>query len=388
MAIDLTAGGRLHVHPFVTEAKVAWVADRIGKALRNDRHAKADIQESFSTSDAPFAFAQLANLRNLPEYDAAPLQSRLIAEDTEVDDFRNLRYYSLRPNFDALKHGKDNDGNVVSPLVPEGDTYQYAFGWTAEDLALKLAKRGFKVGVTLEEIANDITGVLRRLPSEMLRVALETEDFVVFRALQDGVTSTSALQGGTIPQTGATVAPNAPLSRDALVQAIIEAGTRTDAQGNRIPLAGQFRLVVPQGQGQYAGWLLTNRLVGVSTLPGSAGGTAVEYEVGGPNPLGRIVGVVESIWIDNATSWYLVPVPGTTVRPSLLKLRLAGHTAPELHVKSEAIPVGGAPVYGIFNHLSFDNDTADIRIRQFTNSGLLTQDQIVWSNGSGVAPSV
>src|SRR5690606_31856907 len=73
----------------------------------------------------------------------------------------------------------------------------------------------------------------------------KTAQYVIIRALIEGVTAASELQAGTDPITGDPVAANAPISGAALRAAIRQSGQRTDAGGNRIPVPSRFRVVVP-----------------------------------------------------------------------------------------------------------------------------------------------
>ena len=66
-----------------------------------------------------------------------------------------------------------------------------------------------------------------------------------------------------------------------------------------------------------------------------------------------------------------------------MKLELTGFTAPEVLVSNFAgIPISGA-TGSPFDYAHFDNDSVDLKLRQFTNSALITQDQLGWSTGLG-----
>lgn len=372
---DLTLDGRLTVHPLVSEAKVNQVASMIEKASKSPI-VRAELKELISTSDALFSSVHLMNMRNLPEYDRAERKWQLISETVPVENFRKIEYGSLSMNFADLQYASGEPG--IAPVIPEGSTYPYAFGWTTESVDAQLRKRGFKVGVTLEAIVNDITGLLTRLPGEMIEAILDTQEFVIYNTLINGVTSASGLQAATTPS-GASVPVNSAFNRDALIAAFIQAGQRK-VNGRNVPLASSYYLVVASGAGVNAEFELNKRLVGMSN--GSA--PQYDYSVVEENYAGRVAGVIEAEWVQSGY-WYLVPAAGTTRRPSLLDLRLLGHESPELHVKSNSVPYAGAPSYGLFGHLEFDTDTTDIRVRDFFDGALLSEDQIVWSKGTGSA---
>jgi hypothetical protein len=376
MTIDLSAAGRLTVHPFVSERKVQFMGELIEKAVRGNEHARVDLKESIATSDAAFSLAHLINIRNLPEYDKAPREWNKIAQPFEVDNFKDATWYNIKSNFGALKYGKGNNGEEISPRVAEGDTYQNAYGYSEESLKFAIEKRGFKVGLTLEDIINDVTGIIRQLPSDMLNIALDTDEYLVFRKLQDGVTSATQVAAATLPD-GTAVTHNAPFSAAALRAALAQRAARK-VDGRAVTINGGSYIVVASGQGDYVRWEMERSLIQI------VDGDLV-YKPTGSNPFAGILGVIESEWIDDADAWYVVPAAGATRRPSLLKLNLAGRTAPEVLVNNftgQLIAGGGGS--SPFDLAHFDNDTVDLKLRQFTNAGLLTEEAIVWSNGSGV----
>jgi hypothetical protein len=384
MVIDLTAGGRLHVHPLATERKVEAFSGLLDGALRGDGHARLTLAETLSSSDAIFSLAQLINIRNLPQYDDAPRQGNLIASPFTVDDFKPATFYSLQANFDNLKYGKGTSGNPgIAPRVAELDTYPYAYGYTEESAKVAIEKRGFKWGVSLERVVNDPTGEIRRIPGDMLQIGLDTEEFLIFRALVDGSTAASRLAGGTVQTTGAVIPANAPISADAFRQGFVEIAKRVDANGRQIPLANSYYVVVPLGYGEQVEIELAKARSLVQVTSGNF--------VYGPGAvplgnLGRITGVIETEWVTVSGSnvpWYLVPAAGSTRRESLVRLNLAGYTAPEVFVSNfNGVTVGGAAV-NPFSAFSFDADAVDLKFRMFTNAALISEQQQVWSTGAG-----
>lgn len=383
--LDLTCDGRLHVHPLVSERAVVEMRNMVEDALVGNKRAKLRLEETLSSSDAIFSLAQLINMRNLPQYDEAPRQGNLIASSETVDDFRPATFYSLAYNLGAdLKYGKDTDGNPgIAPKVAELDTYQYTFGYSEESVQFAIEKRGFKFGVSLERFVNDATGEIRRVPGDMLQIGLDTEEFLIFRALVDGSTAASQLAGGTVQSTGAVVPANAPISADAFRQGFNEIKNRTDANGRKIPLAPRYYVVVPIG---YAEQVELELIKAKNIIQVTDGNFILDGNTVPIGDLGRIAGVIESEWVDvngSDVPWYLVPAAGTTRRTSLIRMNLAGYTAPEVYVSNfNGVSLGGGNV-DPFRAFSFDNDSVDLKFRMFTNAGLVSQDQQVWSNGSG-----
>lgn len=384
-ALDLTCGGRLNVSPFVNQRKVEAMAEMVAAAKLGGyagERARTDLKETLTTSDGPHSFAYLTNLRNLPQYDEIEPDFDPIVANEQVPDFNPIQFFALKTNFANLEHGKDNDGQRIAPLVAETDTYQYAFGYTQVDTSLAVQKRGFKVGWSLERGANDPYGLITRFPNDMLRVGVKTDQYVVIRALTEGVTAASELQGGEDPITGDVIPPNAPVSGAALRRAIREISQRTDEDGNRVPVPNRFRLVVPVGTAQdvelsiaLARGLATiqNGLLtyNAANLPGDT--------------LGRIAGIIESEFVADE-HWYLVPEASSVEIPAIVRVSLAGYTSPEVYVSNwNGSPVAGGASSNPFQAYSFDNDTIDLKFRQFTNAALFSEDAVVWSNGSGLA---
>ena len=384
MALDITAGGKLSVSPFVTARKVEHMAELVAGAKLggfDGERARTNLVETLSTSDAPHSFTHLVNLRNLPEYEEETPDFDPITTSELVPDFKPAQFFALKANFKNLEHGKDNDGERVSPKVAELDTYQYAFGYTQLDTSLAVEKRGFKMGWSLERGVNDPFGLISRYPADMMSVARKTEQYVVIRALIEGVTAASELQAGTDPITGDPIVANAPISGAALRAAIRQIGQRTDAAGNRVPVPSRFRVVVPVGTAEDVE-LSIALARGLATVQDGL----LTYNASGLrsfDSLGRISGVIESEFVADG-SWYLVPEKGTTEIPALVRVQLAGYTMPEVYVSNwNGAPVLGGASSSPFQAFSFDNDSIDLKLRQFTNAALFSEDAIVHSDGSG-----
>lgn len=384
MTLDITAGGKLTVSPFVNARKVEHMAELVaGSRLGGyaGERARTDLSETLSTSDAPHAFAHLVNLRNLPEYEADEPDYDPIVTNELVPDFKPAQFFALKTNFQNLEHGKDNDGQRIAPKVAELDTYQYAFGYTQLDTSLAVEKRGFKVGWSLERGVNDPFGLINRFPTDMMNVGRKTEQYVVIRALLEGVTAASELQAGVDPITGETVPANAPVSGASLRAAIRQIGQRVDADGNRVPVPARFRLVVPVGTAEDVE-LSIALARGLATIQDGL----LTYNASSTrsfDSLGRIAGIIESEFVEDG-AWYLVPEKGTTEIPALVRVQLAGYTMPEVYVSNwNGSPVMGGASSNPFQAFSFDNDSIDLKFRQFTNAALFSEDAIVHSDGSG-----
>lgn len=384
MALDITAGGKLTVSPFVTSSKVEHMAKLVAGAKQGGyegERARTNLAETLSTSDAPHSFAHLVNLRNLPIYDEIEPDLAPITTDEVVPDFRPAQFFALQANFKNLEHGKDNDGQRVSPKVSELDTYQYAFGYTQLDTSLAVEKRGFKMGLSLERGVNDPFNLINRFPTDMMRVGSATESYVVVRALINGVTGSSQFIAGIDPITGDTLPVNAPISGSALRAAIRQIAQRTDASGNRVPVPRRFRVVVPVGTAEDVE-LSIALARGLATITDGLL-TYNASAIRSFDSLGRIGGVIESEFVEDG-HWYLVPEDGTTEIPALVKVKLAGYNIPEIYVSNwNGSPIMRGASNSPFTAYSFDNDSIDLKLRQFVNAALFSEDAVVWSDGSG-----
>ncbi len=379
MALDLSCGGRLTVSPMVTERSVqrmAQIVEGIKLGGYAGERARTDFKETLTTSDAPYSFAQLLNIRNLPLYDEAPVQWNQIASTETVPDFRPASFYTLRSNFNTRGHGNGTGGNIVAPKVPELGSYVEGYGYSEESVQVAVEKRGFMWGISLERVVNDPTRAYSQVPNDMLRVGTKTDEYVVFSALVDGATADSQIDGGVDLVTGETIPANPVISPAAIRVALRNIAARTDDEGNKIPLAPRYRVVVPLGEGDTVEWMLQEAGNIIRIQDGN-----ITYGAPGAGGLNRIAGVIESEFIPD-DQWYLVPDAGSTVRPSLVRVQLQGYTSPEVYVEGTPVPVLGGASPDPFRAFSWADDSARFKFRMFTNAALITQDQLAWSDGS------
>ena len=384
MTLDITAGGKLSVSPFVTPARVEEMARMVSAAKQggfDGERARTNLVETLSTSDAPHSFAHLVNLRNLPSVEEEEVDYDPITHDEQAPDFRPIQFSALKANFANLEHGKDNDGQRIAPKVAELDTYRYAFGYTQLDTSLAVEKRGFKVGWSLERGLNDPFGFINRFPTDMLKVGRKTDQFVRGRALREGTTATSQIKAGKDLITGTSVPKNAPLTAEALRVGIAQIGKRKDAQGNKVITPARFQLVVSAGEGDNARFAIA-RAQGLVEIQ-SSGLVYSSASTQKFDTLGRIRGVIEDEFLAEG-EWYLVPEKGTTEIPALVRVTLAGYSLPEVYVSNwNGSPVAGGASNSPFHAYSFDNDSVDLKFRQMVNAAIFSEDAIVWSTGSG-----
>ena len=367
-----TLDGKLRPQPHVSRAKVTKVKDLVEGALNGNRQAKGDLEESLATSDAIFNFAHLTNIQVLQNFPDVEREWQGIATGIRtVSDFRPVALYQLNPDWASTS--ATLGANVVSPPVPEGATYPYAY-FTQEQAATGegLQKYGFKTGFTFEAFINDSLGFISSLPGTMEQIALDTEEYIFFAKFLAALTTANDLQGGAIPETATAVAPNAAISRAALIRAKYELEQRK-INGRQVVLTGGYKLLIPAGTRTFVDYILNPTLYsfesGVNT-----------FHVNGYDPLSDLT-VVESVHIP-AGQWALIPNGNSANRPIIEAFRLAGHELPELRVQGNTGTYTGGGTVSPFEG-NFDNDTADFRIRQFFNAHVWTPDLIIWSNGTG-----
>lgn len=364
-----TLDGRVKPRLGVSEKKVEAVKELLERHNSGDLIASATLQEALTTSDAVFNLAHLANINFLPNYDAAERNWRQVAGTRTVSDLKPVTLYSLSR---AWTDGNGGTGVLsdhgAAPVIPEGTAYPYAYISGEVAQGANIVKRGYKTDWTLESRINDGLGAIDRLPQEMLEVSLDTEEADVWGALTTQVGAGSQLAGGTVPD-GTVVPANAPLSRAAAIEAIIELNNRT-INGRKVQINGGYNLVVPVGKREFVMFMLNQTYLEVQD-------GSFALAINGYDPLAGVT-VVESEWV-TGTAWYLLPKPGATRRPVLERLSLRGYEAPQLMVDNHTGNfLGGASVSPFEG--SFDADVITLKLRQFGGG-------VVWDEGKAVVYS-
>lgn len=371
---QLTQDGRLTVVNGVTAQKVAKVKDLYEQYNSGDIIAGARLTEALTSSEAILNFAHLATINFLPDYDEAERTWRSVAATRTVNDLRPATLWSLNREW----NGAVEAAGGVAPVIPEGTAYPYAYisGQTSEGAGVR--KRGFKTDWTLESRINDGLGVLDNLPGEMLDVALDTEQADVYGALVSQGKA-NPLAGGAIPD-GRSVPANAPLSREALVRAVIELGQRK-INGRNIQVNGSgYVLVVPVGQKMFVDFMLAQSYGSLET-DGATANSTLTFNINGINdPLSNLT-VVEAEEV-TGTEWFVLPKPGATRRPVLDRLALRRFETPQLFVDNwTGTPLAGGSSEWAY---SFTADVITLKLRMF--GGATVWDgglAIVYSDGTG-----
>lgn len=383
---NFTLDGRVKPPLGVTKEKAAAAAQLLDEVMSGDRVAKGTLEEAMVSTDAIFNIAHITNLTVVSDFaERERTWAQLGVQRQTVSDFRPATLYSLRPDWSAGGTLGDGDPRFVAPRVPEGANYPYAYlEQEVNQQAGGIVKRGFKTGFTFEAFINDSVGFLQALPESMRDIALDTEEWEVYNALVTGVGAAQELDGGALPDpNAAAVAPNAPISRNAVWRAMIELGER-EIQGRQVVVSGGYKLVIPAGTAQWVNWMLyglvpTGYNVGD---PGTAPNTVAGFAFGAADPIASAgIQIVESEFVPTG-AWYLIPNANAARRPILSLLSLVGHEQPELRVQGNTGTYVGGGAVSPFEG-SFDNDSADFRLRMFIKGILWTPELVVWSDGTG-----
>jgi hypothetical protein len=391
-----TLDGLVKPVPGVTKEKTQFMRDLMDGTRKGHRDTKGVLEEALVSTDAIFNLAHVTALNVLADFDVQPRTwEQLGATILPVSDFRPVTLYSLRPDWSAggvIGSGTTTSGLTprwVAPRVPEGANYPYAYMEQETNQEVGgIVKRGFKTGFTFEAFINDSVGFIQSLPDSMRNIALDTDEWEVYNALISGVGSAQELAGGNVPDVNQpAVAPNAPISYNAVWRAIIELSQRT-LNGRLIVVSGGFKLVIPAGQRQWVNWAL----FGTSTVgyengnPQASPNRVTLVDINGPDPIASAgITIVESEFVP-ANHWYLLPNSNAARRPLLQLMRLTGHDVPELRVQGNTGSYVGGGVVDPFEG-NFDNDSADFRLRMFTKGILWTPELVVWSRGDSSAVS-
>lgn len=365
---DFTLDGRLKPANFKITRQKVEAADRLlQKALRGDRIASGQLAEAFSTTDLPFNVAHLISAVTIPQFDEAERTWRQVAGTRTVDDFGPVRLQSLYSS--VTGSGVATNGGL--PTIPEHAPYPHITVTGQEAFYAKLAKSGARFTWSWESNVNDVAGFFDQIPTELLNLALDTEEREVYEALVNGTTAELASQ--TLPD-GTTTDPNAPISPEAIWAAIIQL-QNVEVNGRKVGRATGYNVVVPRGSAEFIQWKLNQTIISIQD-------GAVTFGPGDRSALNGI-SIVETDYL-TGTNWIVLPKPGSIRRPVLELLRLRGYEQPELRVQANAGNYVGGGVVSPFEG-DFEADEIAMRVRFVAGGVLWGDDYSVKSDGTGEA---
>ena len=366
---QFTLDGRVKpANHYVTRAKVAEADKLLTAAMRGDKIAAGKLAEVHTTSDMKFNIAHLISVTAIPQFEMAPRTWKQIADVRTVPDFGPVRLMSLFGSLTGA--GIHPSGGLVD--VPENTPYPYTSITGQEAFYAKIKKMGTKFGFTWEANISDIVGFFEQIPGELVKAALDTEEREVYAALING--TTTVLAGGVLPD-ASTVLINAPISPNAIWEALIELPKKT-VNGRLVGKSTNgYNVIVPIGVKDFIDWKLNQTIISITN------GTVILGP--GDRSVLQSVTTIESAFV-TGTNWYILPKPGGISRPVLELGRLRGYESPELRVHGDTgTYVGGSAVSPFEGN--FDNDTIDYRIRYVCGGILWAPDYSLYSKGTGVA---
>jgi hypothetical protein len=348
-------------------------------ALRGDRKDKLKLQEGISTSDLPVQLAPTINKILLENYAVLPKVWDRFATRMVMDDFRPQQFMNLRYEDDGKDNGGDTFRDGSLPTVGEYDEYPTAGWFSVTEKSLAVKKSGQRIRFSWEAIINDGNiSLLERLPIELAQKAAGKEDEEVTKQLvAPGGINTANFNSGN-----ANLLSGNPALTMLSLEAAIEHINKQSYNGNLITPITRFALVVPRSLELTAQKILATQSVETST---TVGGVVTKTITG--NPIGTQVEIVVNDWITKINSgagnyWFLLPIPGQSLNPSVALGFLRGYETPELRIKANGGTfLGGGDVPA--RDGSFDNDDFEMRIRHIATGGFLVPAGTLVSTGAG-----
>lgn len=264
------------------------------------RFKPTKLKEGMQTSDWAQILGDSVTRKMLSEYalDDLNVWRQLVSDITPIKDFRTQR---------RMRMG----GYGTLSTVSERATYANLTSPTDEEATYAIAKKGGLEDLTLEMIANDDVGAIRRIPTKLGRAAALT----LYRGIFDLLLNNSAVydalalaEAGTHVNIGATALSNTTLN------AAKQAMMKQTAYGNTAEILGSINnpafLLVPSELEETA-LKLTTSAVYVNAASYYTGGGAAEGSTS-PN-LHATYGLKHLIlpyWsVTDSNNWWLVANP-------------------------------------------------------------------------------
>lgn len=298
------------------------------------------LTESLDSTSFDQILGDSITRRMLADYAASPMAAwrGTIADVVPVSDFRVQR----RMRFGGY-------GNLAT--VAQGAPYAAMTSPTDEEATYSPAKRGGTESLTIEMIANDDVGAIRKIPTRMARAAAQTLYEFVFdflrtnAAIYDTVALAAAGHGSNIIATA--------LSASNLSSARLKMKAQTDmSNSKRIGLAPRY-LIVPNDLEELAFQLTTSdRLLPDSGLAAAAAPAAPSFQ-----RKMNLTTIVVDYWTDANDYW----LASSLDQVPLIEVGFfGGREEPELFVQDQ-------PNVGSL----FSNDVITYKIRHIYGGGVM-----------------
>lgn len=350
----------------VSEAQHLVLMDMCLEAIGGNRRILHKLEETLSTSDFSYLFADTLDREALAQYQQLPKIWPAFASRITLRDFRPKKLVDLLGGRSIL--------DPVKELAPYA-----ARGVSDAEYTITPGKYGDRFAISWEMLVNDDLGELASLPGRLAQAANDTEDYYATSMLVSGGTLNANLFGSTVLPDGSSnlIASNPVLSTDNLSAALTAIGSRHDTEGRPVQIP-RLVLVVGPALKVTAKNILNATLIRLKT-------TNEDIEVN--NWLAGEVDLVVDPWLPildpthGATAWYVLPAP-STARPAVAMGFLAGHEVPDLRVKSaQGQSLGGGTL--VAEDGSFEVDDIQYRIRHVIGTTSMDPIGAAASNGSG-----
>lgn len=350
------------VDPKVVEYKTVQVL-RIIRGVAEGNIAKNVLREAMTTSDFPIYFGAVLNRILMAGYaEQAYSWNRYVARRT-VNDFRDVKSVSLLGGDGRLSEVPERTE------YPEDKLVESEYAW-------RITKKGKRMSVSFEMLINDDLDAFRQIPELLGRGARRSEEYLAAQLLADASGPHASLWNG-----GNTniVTGNPVLSRASLQAAWTQLTTRRDPVSGEPIVVEAVELVTGPALAQTAAEILNTteyRVAdGSNTRIITGNGLAGTFR---PSVNHYIPFVATTA--NAATSWWLVPTPGSGARPVLEMGFLRGHETPETFMKapdSQRVNGGGD------DDVDFATDDKPYKVRHVFGGGRTDPVPTVASNGSG-----
>lgn len=384
----------------ITNERLNEVTELLEHALDGDARAQGqikyeiksattDAEESHSTSDFPAAFKSITQAAFLDQYSQIESVWTQFARPYNVNNLKPQSFYSLA--FDGSNLPDQNGGETTIKRAPGGiprvpELTEFApISFSASESSFGVAKYGARVNFSFEMLLNDEWGVLETLPTQLAQLARNQEDIVATEVLVNENTPFgpnpnffSVANGNVLTVAGGYPVNNPVLSIDAVANALSAIRSRT-FNGNPV-VAPQLALMVPPALEAQA-----RKLLGITTLQVTDPVNGV-YDV--TNPISG-VSLIVNPWLPVLdlsatvnTTWYIVPVAGGGIRPSIVFSKIRGRENPELRIANDTGEyLGGGAVPG--REGNFLNDDIQFRVRHFMGAAGIAYETTAVSKGNG-----
>jgi hypothetical protein len=230
------------------EAQISSVARLTQRAFTGSKRDLLNFQEAMSTSDFPNLFGDIIDRAVLANYLETPYTWNMIANRSEVNDFRPVRRFRIDGGTGLLANLQAADQPNPGKLTPieQGSQYPEDF-LTDAGYTYRLFKVGKRMPFTWETLVNDDLNALKDTPARFGRGARRTEEFFVTQLFANNAAFFNA--GNKNIVTGAVVGDgasnNPPLNITSLQRAMIVMMQQKDLSGQPISVDAMTLVVSP-----------------------------------------------------------------------------------------------------------------------------------------------